>query len=231
MTLLELCEPLFLKICELNRMGRQGHRPDFLEARSEIKTLLDEIASPSGADARLAAQARKVELPLACFVDSIIASSRLHFANQWRENRLAAEPKHNELAGDDRFFALLEETLNDPGDDASERLAVFYVCIGLGFTGACAGQPEELKRHIVRILPRIKGHVDVDTRARLCPDAYKSVDTRNLVPEPAPAPVMALILFVFFSVATMIICYAMYVNATEDLFLAVKTLLQAPAPM
>jgi hypothetical protein len=42
---------------------------------------------------------------------------------------------------------------------------------------------------------------------------------------------MAMILFAFFTLATVVICYAMYVNATEDLFLAVKNLLQSSAPL
>jgi cytochrome bd-type quinol oxidase subunit 1 len=40
-----------------------------------------------------------------------------------------------QLAGDEKFFDLLEETLNDSSEDASERLAVYYTCLGLGFMG------------------------------------------------------------------------------------------------
>ena len=36
--------------------------------------------------------------------------------------------------------------MKENGDDASERLAVFYVCIGLGFTGIYFKQPEFLRK-------------------------------------------------------------------------------------
>lgn len=183
MNLLELCEPVFLKVCELNRMARLGVVQDYLEARSELEVLLDEIQQRSSSDARLAAQAKKLELPLTFFVDSMIASSRLPFAVNWNENRLAKE-RHNRLAGNDCFFDLLQETLEDASDEASERLAVFYACLGLGFVGGMVGQPWELNNYMEQIAPRIRNLMDLDTRSRLCPEAYNCLDTRNLVVPP-----------------------------------------------
>ena len=47
-------------------------------------------------------------------------------------------------------FDLLEETLKESGDDAAERLAVFYVCLGLGFSGIYFQQPEFLRHDLER---------------------------------------------------------------------------------
>jgi type IV/VI secretion system ImpK/VasF family protein len=227
MTLLELCEPLFLKICELNRMARLGQSQDYLEVRTEIKGLLDEIQQKGGADVKLAAQAKKLELPLVFFVDSMIASSRLKFATEWNASRLAAE-KHNELAGDDRFFDLLDETLNDTSDAAAERLAVFHVCLGLGFTGSCAGQPDQLKQYMGKMLPRVKHLMDVDAKAQLCPDAYKYVDTRILTEPPSKRLVLVLVLFVFLCLSTLVAYVGMYANATDELNGHIKAILKNP---
>lgn len=221
MTVPELCEPLFLKICELNRMARMGQSQDYLEVRSEMKSLLDEIQQKAASDFKLAAQARKLELPLTFFVDSMIASSKLRFAAEWNGNRLAAE-KFNELAGDDRFFDLLEETINDTSDEASERLAVFHVCLGLGFVGALAGQPDQVKRYMSTLYPRVRHLMDVDAKARLCDDAYKNVDTRNLIEPPSNRLVFVMILFVFLCVSTMIAYFAIYVNETSRLDQSLK---------
>ena len=224
MTLLELCEPLFVKICELNRMARLGQSQDHLEVRSEIKGLLEEIQQTAAPDGRLAAQAKKLELPLTFFVDSMIASSQLRFAADWHENRLAKE-RCNELAGDDRFFDFLQETLDDPSEEASERLAVFYACLGLGFVGSLAGQTAELKGYMSQMANRLSHLMDRDTKARLCPDAYNSVDTRNLI-EPASNPlVFVLILFIFLCVSTMVAYVGMYVSATKQLDRAVNDIL------
>ena len=225
MTLIELCEPLTLKICELNRMARLGQSPDYHEERSDIKELLDEIQQKAAADGKLAPQAKKVGLPLTCFVDSMIASSKLRFASDWHANRMAAE-KYNELAGDDRFFDLLEETLNDPSDEASERLAVFYACLGLGLVGALGGQPEQLKGYLSKITPRIRHLMDVDTRARLCPDAYNSLDTRDLVQPPGSRLAMVLVLFVFLCLSGLAVYVGMFHAATTSLDGAVTTILK-----
>ena len=78
-------------------------------------------------------------MPIIFFVDSIIAESKLSCAGQWHQDRLAYE--QNELAGDEKFFDLLDETLNDPSPEATERLVIYYVCLGIGFTGWYATQP------------------------------------------------------------------------------------------
>ena len=59
-------------------------------------------------------------MPLIFFVDSLISESTLPFAAEWNRKRLAYE--RNELAGDEKFFDFLDETLAEKGPDADERL-------------------------------------------------------------------------------------------------------------
>jgi type IV/VI secretion system ImpK/VasF family protein len=225
MTLLELCEPLFLKVCELNRMARLGQHPDYLEVHSDMKGLLEEIQQKASATGKLAAQARKLELPLTFFVDSILSTSKLRFADQWRDNRLAKE-KHNELAGDDRFFDMLDETLKDPTDEASERLAVFYVCLGLGFVGGLAGQAEALKGRVTSLLPMVKHLMDVEMKGKLCAEAYNSVDTRRLIEPPASRMVLVAIIFLCLALCVLAVYYGIYAQATDELNDAIDEITQ-----
>ena len=228
MTLLELTEPLFQYICRLNRLGKRsgtagaaatatrpdtsffakpgaargtpgGGALDYQVARSEIKGLFDEMKQKSNSDLRLSTQLKKMELPLLFFVDSMISESKLAFAGQWNQSRLAYDL--NELAGDEKFFDLLDETLKDPGDDASERLAVFYLCLGLGFTGVNFNQPEYLRKMMLTIAPRILHLMDRDATARICPESYEGVDTRNLVQPPGSRLTLLVIIFICFTVA------------------------------
>ena len=229
MTLLELCEPLFLKICELNRMARLGHSQEYLEVRSELKELLDDIQRKAGAEAKLAAQAEKLKLPLTFFADFMIASSRLKFKDEWQQNRLAKE-RYNVLNGDSEFFKNLQDTINDTSDEASERLAVFYVCLGLGFVGALVMQPPKLKEYMNQIFARIKHLMDLDVHARLCPDAYKCLDVRNLTEPPGKRLVFVLILFIFLCLSTMVLYVGMYVSATEKLDKTLKAIVAAEKP-
>ena len=180
MTLLELCEPLFQYICRLNRSARKGGMFEIVQVRTEIKTLFDEMKAKSSADLNLSEQYEKVRLPLIFFVDLMIKDSKLPFANDWEE--LASEV--GELAGDERFFDLLDDTLVDQSRPAAERLAVFYICMGLGFDGIYAGQTEELQKFMLKCSARISNMMDVDENTRICPESYENVDTRNLIEPP-----------------------------------------------
>ena len=101
---------------------------------------------------------------------------------EWHKNRIAYA--RNELAGDEKFFDLLDETMNDPSPEASERLVIFYICLGLGFTGWYANQPEYLRRKMETMAKRL-GVADLERAARICPEAYKHLDTRNLIEQPS----------------------------------------------
>jgi type VI secretion system protein ImpK len=182
MTLLELCEPLFQYVCRLNRSSRKGGMHDYTHVRAEIEGILKEMKTNAASRPELITQYEKVELPLMFFVDSMIADSRLSFAGNWHKNRLAFD--RGELAGDDKFFDLLEETLQDQTDQGGERLAIFYLCMGLGFVGAYFDQPPYIRQKMVQCSARMRGMVETDELTRICPEAYEHIDTRNLVEPP-----------------------------------------------
>jgi type VI protein secretion system component VasF len=184
MTTLELCEPIFTKVCVLNRLGRkQGDLLTYDHLRSEIELLFAAVRNAAEADPVLRVQWQKLELPMIFFVDSMVSESGLALAATWNRNRLAYDRK--ELAGDEKFFDLLDETLNDASDEASQRLVVYYTCIGLGFTGWYAGQPEYLRGKMLDVSQRIRAAMETDKTLRICPETYLNVDTRDLVQPPA----------------------------------------------
>ena len=183
MTLFDLYEPLFQYICILNRIARKGSNEaiEYDSLRTEIASLLDSINKRAQDDPLLALQAKKLEMPVTFFVDSMISESNLQCAAEWHKNRIAYS--HNELAGDEKFFDLLDETLNDSSPEATERLFIYYVCMGLGFTGWYAGQPEYLRRKMETVAKRI-GVDELNKVARICPEAYEHLDSRNLIEPP-----------------------------------------------
>jgi type VI secretion system protein ImpK len=254
MTLLQLTEPLFQYMCRLNRIARRsaaakassgdttfvaltreaaktaapvvaarGANLDYSVARSEIKALFEDMMSKAATDLRLSQQARKVELPLIFFVDSLISESSLPFAGEWNQNRLAYD--RQELAGDEKFFDLLDETSKESGDDAAERLAVFYTCIGLGFTGIYFKQPEFLRKTMLSIAPRIRHLIENDQNARICPEAYEAVDTRDLVQPPSSRMVVVGMIFLGFTLAVLISYFIMYRQASKNLNESIKEVL------
>ena len=181
MTLLELCEPLFQYICRLNRLARSGSTLEMDQVRNDIKKIFEAMKAEALNNAALTTQHEKIELPLLFFVDFTIKESKLIFAYDWYE--LGRE--RNELAGDEKFFDLLDENLEDTSDAATERLVIFYTCIGLGFTGVYTGQPESIKRLMSKISARIPSMIDADEKSYICPEAYENIDARDFVEPPS----------------------------------------------
>jgi type VI protein secretion system component VasF len=238
MTLLETTEPLFQYVCRLNRVGRKAAGPstgdtafftkgaaatpaapsaglDYAVVRTDIKGLFEDMQQKGGKDFRLGSQIQKIELPMMFFVDSLISEGQLHFAGQWNQNRLAYEK--NELAGDEKFFDLLDENLKDQSEEASERLAVFYVCIGLGFNGVYFKQPELLRKTMLTIAPRIKRSIEVDEAAKICPDAYEALDTRDLTEPPSRRVFVIGLIFLCLAVAALVSYLWLYHSSFNDL--------------
>ena len=189
MTPVELCDPLFRYICRLNRSVNAGVGPDMSRVRAELKQLLDQIASDARNDPALRDQfdeqgRGKLNQVLVYFVDSTIADSDFPFALEWE--RLELE-RYGELVGDQRFWVYLDEALGDTTESATDRLAVFYQCIGLGFTGLYAGQPEYLRSKMNQVAERIgKSYLPSETSGTVCPEAYQFTDKSNLIEPPAP---------------------------------------------
>src|SRR5947208_17000603 len=181
MTLLELSDPLFQYICRFNRSARKGGHHDPQHVRQEVKAILTDMAAKARSQPGLSTQFEKIEIVLMFFVDFVIKSSPISNSGEWQE--LAFDRK--ELAGDEKFFDLLEETLADRSEQANERLSIFYTCMGLGFTGWYTGQPEYLRKKMMECSTRIRSLIDTDQSSRICPESYEHVDTSDLVQPPS----------------------------------------------
>ncbi len=212
MTLLELCEPLFQYMCRLNRSARKGGNYELGQVQSEIKGFLAEAKTKSVGE-NLSEQFDKIELPLMFFCDFMIKESALPWAHDWKE--LAFE--RHEMAGDEKFFDLLEECLKDHSPAANDRLTVFYTCIGLGFTGWYTSQPEYLRRKMKEVAARLQAAgVFTDTQ-RICADAYEKVDTRDLI-EPPGMKLMGIAIILIGLIIVLFCMYAfLYRNGSQDL--------------
>ena len=213
MTLLELCEPFFQYLCRLNRSVRKGGTHDLGQVRTEIKMLFEDIKGKATQDAGLREQYEKMELPLLFFFDFMIKESDLNFAQDWEE--LAIERR--ELAGDEKFFDLLDETLVDQSNEATERLAVFYTCVGLGFTGIYTNQPEYLRRIMLRCAARLHDIMGPGEFSRICPESYENIDIRDLT-EPSSKTLLGIgIALIGLIIVLFITNICLYVWTSRDL--------------
>jgi type IV/VI secretion system ImpK/VasF family protein len=198
-------------------MSRTMVSSEYAVVRSDIQTLVEEMGQKASTDARLANQFRRIELSLIFFADAMVVESNLRFSQQWQQEPLGYE--RNELAGDQKFFDLLEEALNDSSEEATERLAVYYTCLGLGFTGWYTGQPEQLRKLQNQIYSRVR-HLDLvesDPTQRLCKEAYESVDMRDLREPPSSKLVLILLFFLVCGLSVMVFYFWAFRDASAAL--------------
>lgn len=167
------CRPMFTMICAWSNKAADGEQIDAVSARTSVMSLLDTLRADSRQSPQLGRQFLMVELPLLFFVDFVI-KERLEITGTWQE--LAFE--RNELAGDEKFFDLLEQTLGDPSELATERVQVFYDCMALGFSGAYRSDAPELDRLFRRCALRLGLAPELVETGRVTPEAYEHRDAR-----------------------------------------------------
>jgi type IV/VI secretion system ImpK/VasF family protein len=222
MKLLEVCEDLFQYVCRLNRSARKGAPMEPSMVRSDIKSILSKARTKASSDPLLAQQYEQVERPLVYFVDFMIEESSLPFAREWKQNRLQNE-MYSVNDGDEHFFDLLDEALRDTSRQATERLTVFYTCLGLGFTGFYAGQPEYLRRKMMEMNARIREIADTDTSSRVVPEAYEHVDTSDLIQPPGRSLVSLLVAVAVVIIAVFGASVWIYLDESSDMREAIGT--------
>jgi type IV/VI secretion system ImpK/VasF family protein len=229
MNLSELCQPVFQYVCLLNRSARKGVRYDLNQVRSTIQAILAEVSNKAATDRDLAAQFKKIEPILLFFIDFMIKESRLSFAKDWQDMAL----ERNEPDGDERFFDIMDDTLRDPSPAATDRLRIFYTCLGLGFTGFYAGQPDHLRRRMLELSARLRLLTNLDHR--IVPEAYENVNTSNLIDPPAARLVGIGIALAGLTLVLFAANFYVYHKSAGDLNQAVHEIIEttnqsAPAP-
>jgi type VI protein secretion system component VasF len=202
MTLADICEPIFQYVCQLNRLSRRGGRQDFGVVRAEFKTLLAQAKQKAESMPGMIAAWPTSELVLTFFFDSMILNCRLGQQGGWRP----LSHDIGKLGFEEEFWDILDDVLRDPSDAATQTLSVFYMCIGLGFTGLNTNRPDVIKRKMLEISARLRGMIDVDQVARICPEAYENVDTRDLTP-PVARSLTGLTLFAVMLLTVVLVTY------------------------
>ncbi len=193
MTAYQLYEPIFLYMCQLNRLARNGAHLGYDNVRGAIVDLIKQINAYAEQDPYLREQVRNLDNPIRYFIDYLIMEpkSQLAFAEQWSRNKLGADTEG--LAGDEAFFdyyldPALEEARTSPSEALADRLVVFYTCIGLGFEGRYFNKPDELRHYASSLRDKVQHLIPPNDEPYLTPQAYQGLDERDLVNPPKARP-------------------------------------------
>lgn len=138
----KLCRPLLMCVCDYWQYVRAGNPADKEAFQRQINILMAEAKENASKDPVLERDFTRMERPLVFFVDYMVKEGGFPFAGEWRE----IARKYNELSGDEKFFDLLSDALDDP--DSSDSLEVFYTMMGLGFDGIYRDDPAYIERRM-----------------------------------------------------------------------------------
>lgn len=222
MNLLELCDPLFQYMCRFNRSAQKGALQDLSSVRADLKALINDLRAKANSTPGMPGQFEKIEPVLLFFCDFTIKSSNLPNVNEYKE--LAFDI--HELAGDEKFFELLDATLADRSETASERLLIFYTCMGLGFTGWYTGQPEYLRKKMMECAGRLRNFISLDNQSRICPATYENVNSSNLIEPPSSSLVGIMILLVGMSIVLIVAYVYAYKSSANGLFETLNSIIK-----
>jgi type VI protein secretion system component VasF len=125
----KICNPLLLAVCNYWQLACMDSQVALEPFREKIISLLEETKQVAALDEALAKEFSVIEKPLVFFIDYMVREGRFSFRNDWH----VLGRSYNELSGDEKFFELLEETLNYP--DTKNSTDLFFIMLGLGFDG------------------------------------------------------------------------------------------------
>ena len=185
----------------------QKIQADVADLRSEIQSELIQE------DSILNQQFEAIELGYIYFIDSMLVAAGV---TEWNDNRIAVT-EFNRRAGDNEFFDLLYDAEAEVGDDADSKLAFYYRCIGLGFTGMYEDDPKHLHEIMQRLEPRVRVFMDRDVISRITPEAYSHNLEMNVAPETAPRYLGLLFLAIGAILAVTISILYLYIDAFSSL--------------
>ncbi len=124
-----LLQPLLSKLCEFYAFKQVGQEVPYELLYSELKNELNALSLRCSASPLLQQRYAQVEQVVVFFIDYTVKEGQFSYSAQYEE---MARSFH-EYSGDEKFFDLLDATLNQGTD--LELLRLFYLLLGLGFDG------------------------------------------------------------------------------------------------
>lgn len=171
-----ICRPILITMCNYWQLIENNQAVDKDTFKKEIRSLISEAKENASKSPSLEREFSRVEKPLVFFVDYMVKEGNFPFNNEWRE----IGREYNELSGDEKFFDMLTETLDDP--DSANCLEIFYNLMGLGFSGVYQNDPEYLERRMKVCASRFDAN-GLDLTKEKIIDVDDTVLNKKVIPE------------------------------------------------
>jgi type VI protein secretion system component VasF len=145
----KVCGPVISALCNYWQLVSAGFPLGKDAFREDIERLLAEAKEKASEDPELEREYAQIELPLVFFIDYLVKEGTFPFKNEWR----VMSRKYNELSGDEKFFDLLSNALED--ETSGDNLILYNLMLSLGFDGAYRSDPAYIAQCMKRCSMRI----------------------------------------------------------------------------
>lgn len=177
-TLPQACSPLFLYLATFWR-NSSASKATLAELKQSMRDQLENVRGECQRDPRLAGLYERLHYALVAAADQVVLSSSWPQRASWSTQPLEKD-LFKKLEGGKRFFRLVEEVLQDTGEDAVELAECLFTCMALGFRGELLGEKKELERFRRALFE--KARLAGALGDRLTPEAYgRNAEVRAVV--------------------------------------------------
>lgn len=221
-TLADVCEPLFLAVCRINRAARP--RGDAVAAavklhpgtvRAQLNSAFTEMNERAAEPGLADAYDPNLQTALKCFADLMMDRGGYDFSEDW--DFLS---KHECAAPGQFYIEQIKQTLDDASDPASDRLAVYHACLSMGCSGHFYPDAEhnpEFQELFRNVSQRVEARTRAPAARQVCRDAYDGV-FRQRPPRPIAESLRPIVaISVALLALAFIVAYASHVYFVHDL--------------
>jgi type VI protein secretion system component VasF len=158
-------------MAEIERQSGAASTLSLQKFFEDIEVRLIAAREAASRNQRLEWEFSHVERPLVFFIDYIVKEGPFPFKDEWRE----LGRNYNELSGDEKFFDIFAELINDP--ECANPVMLFYLMLGLGFDGIYRSDPMYIKNCMKQINDRYP--IDFDIHSD--PIVDENIEKRNKI--------------------------------------------------
>jgi type IV/VI secretion system ImpK/VasF family protein len=150
LTLFELARELFTYLVRFREKAPSTSAPPLPEVRRDLLGIFARMDNQAKRDPLLIEPYHQVHYALVALADEIVLTSGWEHSPAWRQALLEERFYNTQQAGR-QFFELANKLENAPQD----VVAIFYLCLALGFSGRYAPADHELAEVKERLLARL----------------------------------------------------------------------------
>jgi type VI protein secretion system component VasF len=153
----KICNPVLACICNYWQYVHLGNHPAKEKFQGDIEFLLADARGKSARIPALSREYQRIEHSLVFFIDYMVKEGNFPFSQDWQ----VMARRYNELSGDEKFFDLLEEALNN--SESPDAVNLYYLMLGLGFEGMYRSNPEYLEEALKRCGEKFPESLDIQS--------------------------------------------------------------------